>query len=1104
MDNVVGERPPSKFSFGYVRLHWKYFLAGAIFIALLITAFFLILFLVILKPSSSPTPVASTVVPVVSMVTAAQTTQTVVASTVTNPLPTFPISTSTPVPSTTVTKASPVVSPTVAPIASTQSVLSTVNPTLAPTVQSTSTKSIGNSTTVSGSTQPMLSTQPSDPSTDMTSPALSTIPSTISMNITTTPGPTPDPNKVCATGFKLVNNKCWFLGPYTVYRDLGDSLCFNQAGSSLLSIKSAEENEKVAEFVAGQGIDKIWTGLKCFTNDTSSCVWDYGQGDVSGYSNFAVGSPNITIGTCVYYLVADKKWYSGVCDSDNWRYQMFCELPSTMRDTCKNNWNNNCYIENGQALFFSDAEDYCKQQCGTLLSIHTPLENRYVSSIYQLYYESRGGSLILGCVAPSQDMIIYNDYTPINTYNNLKNFTIDQNCVFFDIPSNAEEECRSYNGATLVKVDSIVKLKGIQQYLGDMLYRETWIGLYCNGTQPTDCYWTHDRGILDFDVFGKWSPNATTGNCVVMNVKDGSWSSRDCNQRTDSFCELPATTQDDCANNYDHHCYSLNQTSLSFADAQRTCQQSCGNLVSIHSELENRYVTSIISSESGTVSLGGVAPSSRTILWSDSSMQAYNNINQYGHEAKTNPVDNNENNEREATIVEISTEPKTEFEPVEKQRHFGILHYAVTKRFRRIMIIGLINAILVITFFVSVILFLEFHKTNKDNVSPTTSTSTTPVTTANEGYCNANYAKVNYKCWRLVTLFDDHTESERTCTSDGGYLAVIHTEEDHNSLMNFVNESRSIKKIWLGLSCIADDIEQCVWDDTIRMGRTSFNNFADGHPDTTNGMCVKYSLIDSKWHSSTCSETASFVCELPMSHGDPDGCENILGDYCYSLNEPAIFTEASRKCKKWCGELASVHSEVENQWIKTMISLSNEPIYTLGGYASSTDSLVWIDGSPMDYSCCKWYCTWQLEHPSTQSAHFVCKKKLEASCTPTQAPLVSLAPILKSSCNGIMTGDGWFSFPNYPQPYPANSVCKLKLITYGPQSLELNFHHVSLGDDKVYVYDGESEKDKLVRTVTGGNTVFHYAAGNVIFVSFEAGTNDEHNSGFNATFWTIF
>ncbi|CAL2047641.1 unnamed protein product [Caenorhabditis brenneri] len=493
-----------------------------------------------------------------------------------------------------------------------------------------------------------------------------------------------------------------------------------------------------------------------------------------------------------------------------------------------------------------------------------------------------------------------------------------------------------------------------------------------------------------------------------------------------------------------------------------------------------------------------------------------------GKKSKTNPIHNNENNLREATIVEVSTEPKTEFEPVEKQRHFGILHYTVTKRFRRIMLIGLINSILIVTFFVSVILFLEFHKGKKEDVSPTT--STTPVITVDNGYCNANYAKVNHKCWSLVTLLEDHTTSERNCTTDGGYLAVIHTAEDHELLMNFVNESSSIKEIWLGLNCIADDVEQCVWDDTIPMGQSSFHNFADGHPDTTNGMCVKYSLTNHKWYSSTCSGTASLICELPMSHGDPDGCENVLGDYCYSLNKPAIFTEASRKCKKWCGELASVHSEVENQWIKTMISLSNESLYTLGGYASSTDSLVWIDGSPMDYSVNQNYygpgCLYIVYAASstvhytvrgrwntqdcTQSAHFVCKKKLGTTCTPTQAPFVSLAPILTSSCNGVMTGDGWFSSPNYPQPYPANSVCKLKLITYGPQSLELNFHNVSLGDDKVYVYDGESEKDKLVRTVTGGNTVFHYAAGNVIFVSFEAGNDDEHNSGFNATFWTIF
>lgn len=198
--------------------------------------------------------------------------------------------------------------------------------------------------------------------------------------------------------------------------------------------------------------------------------------------------------------------------------------------------------------------------------------------------------------------------------------------------ADADEQCRQLSGSTLAAVDSLKENQALQAYLADLLYREVWIGLYCNASDVGSCYWSHERGKVQLTYmdspFQKGSPNVTTGNCVVYSVKDGTWFSRNCSQVTEFFCELPPTTQDDCTNNYDHHCYTINQTAKSFADAQKSCQQNCGNLASIHSELENRYVSSIFSTP-GFTSLGGIAPSKNTILWSDDSIQVYNRISNF-------------------------------------------------------------------------------------------------------------------------------------------------------------------------------------------------------------------------------------------------------------------------------------------------------------------------------------------------------------------------------------------------------------------------------------------------------------------------------------------
>ncbi|KAF1755116.1 hypothetical protein GCK72_021685 [Caenorhabditis remanei] len=69
----------------------------------------------------------------------------------------------------------------------------------------------------------------------------------------------------------------------------------------------------------------------------------------------------------------------------------------------------------------------------------------------------------------------------------------------------------------------------------------------------------------------------------------------------------------------------------------------------------------------------------------------------------------------EPTYVEIiDTTPPSEFGPVDKQRHFGILRNTVTNRFRKLMLIALVNLVVVLFLFV---FFLIAHLDKKhDNV----------------------------------------------------------------------------------------------------------------------------------------------------------------------------------------------------------------------------------------------------------------------------------------------------------------------------------------------------------------------------------------------------
>ncbi|EFO89313.1 hypothetical protein CRE_15650 [Caenorhabditis remanei] len=69
-------------------------------------------------------------------------------------------------------------------------------------------------------------------------------------------------------------------------------------------------------------------------------------------------------------------------------------------------------------------------------------------------------------------------------------------------------------------------------------------------------------------------------------------------------------------------------------------------------------------------------------------------------------------NEESTTVEIINTNPPSEFGLVDKQRHFGILRYTVTNRFRKLMLIALVNLVVFAAFFLFVF-FLIVHLDKK-------------------------------------------------------------------------------------------------------------------------------------------------------------------------------------------------------------------------------------------------------------------------------------------------------------------------------------------------------------------------------------------------------
>ncbi|EGT49754.1 hypothetical protein CAEBREN_23248 [Caenorhabditis brenneri] len=199
------------------------------------------------------------------------------------------------------------------------------------------------------------------------------------------------------------------------------------------------------------------------------------------------------------------------------------------------------------------------------------------------------------------------------------------------IHSVAERTCMNY-GATLVTIKNAVDNRGIQT-VAKNFNNTVWMGLYCFGDDVTKCLWDDASGDSSlYSSFMAGNPQVQTGKCVYYsNVNEsstlGKWYSSDCENTARPFiCELPSTYEDDCGNNYNGFCYTHNPAAT-FTVAQATCEASCGNLVSIHSANENRYLNSLfLQSGSGIFYIGAIRTSRNSYSWFDGSLWSYNNF----------------------------------------------------------------------------------------------------------------------------------------------------------------------------------------------------------------------------------------------------------------------------------------------------------------------------------------------------------------------------------------------------------------------------------------------------------------------------------------------
>lgn len=232
---------------------------------------------------------------------------------------------------------------------------------------------------------------------------------------------------ICAPGYTLVNDsKCWKLFNNQTSEPDADESCRQNGGGILATLTTAIDNRALLSMFNGTDVSRVWIGLKCTGLSLSTCQWD-DQSQVR-YSSFASGFPNDRFGQCVYYSADGSpqgQWANGPCED---KLPYVCELPTTSSDflNCTNNYNNHCYTPDNSTIEFSWAQKDCQTNLGNLASVHSYLENRYLTSLFDF-----DGSVWLGGLAPGAGLIVWTDGSN-NNYYNLRT-TGNGTCVSMDL-----------------------------------------------------------------------------------------------------------------------------------------------------------------------------------------------------------------------------------------------------------------------------------------------------------------------------------------------------------------------------------------------------------------------------------------------------------------------------------------------------------------------------------------------------------------------------------------------------------------------------------------------------------------------------------------------
>ncbi|KHJ94830.1 lectin C-type domain protein [Oesophagostomum dentatum] len=362
-------------------------------------------------------------------------------------------------------------------------------------------------------------------------------------------------------------------------------------------------------------------------------------------------------------------------------------------------------------------------------------------------------------------------------------------------------------------------------------------------------------------------------------------------------------------------------------------------------------------------------------------------------------------------------------------------------------------------------------------------------------------------CYRVFAQHSGYSDASFQCTSDGGRLASIHNVYTNNAIHDLARAANTLA--WLGLRCADANPANCRWDDG-QGAPYPYTAFYPGNPSGI-GECVLMMVggaADGQWISGDCNNMQiGFVCQVPAKAA----CGNYqeFNGSCFQAynNLPLSYDAGEAYCQSECGNLVSIHSADENDFIYNLLGHTTN--YARIGLKRSGNSYVWTDTTRFDYNnvgysnpafgdCIAMSLVDELvahgewiSVACEQALPFVCKRDGDCLRSTTVAPPtpVTLAP---PTCDGptFMDTNGTFYSPGYPESYRNAKACYYVMTVAADQKVEIYFVDLQLSTgSNIQLFNSIADSIPFATMTVNTTARYFTSSTNVMKMTFVAGND---------------